>query len=218
MRVSLEKSNPYTNAASETDIDSPLFLTPLLNLFGSNTPGFAEISVSAVAAALGKPGFPLAIQESLCDEYPKIGALYSQYPSGGETPNNTGWTTFTVPPASKPTLIDMMDSESCGYIPAVTLGACLIMNNGQIVPVLKEAEKFVGMDPVWVPVVPDVKNFNQCQTLKGFAKVRITEVKSSEDPKYVKGDLLECIMGGYPDLEQFECNGTALVRDIKSGM
>jgi Flp pilus assembly protein TadG len=218
VRVALENQNPHTGANPLTEIISPVFLAPVANFLGLSVPSTADVNVSAVAVAIGKAGFPLGIQESFCTgPYPKIGALYSQTPSGGEEPNSSGWTTFSIKPANKPTLMDMMDTTSCAYIPPVVLGACLHMNNGQIVPVLKEAEQHIGEEH-WVPVVPDVKNFNQCQTLRGWAKVRVTEVDSKGDPKYIRGDLLECILDGTPDLTEYECTASVLVRDTKSGM
>src|SRR6266705_4787866 len=46
-RVALENSNPYGGSAGKA-MKSPLFLTPLLNLFGQATNNTADVSVSAV--------------------------------------------------------------------------------------------------------------------------------------------------------------------------
>src|SRR5262245_61832830 len=61
VRVALESSNPYNGAATPTPMKSPLFLTPLLNLFGQKTSGTQNVSVSAVAVLSAIPGMPVAI-------------------------------------------------------------------------------------------------------------------------------------------------------------
>ena len=61
VRVGLEQTNPYTNSSSKTAINTPTFLTPLLNLLGANVSGTQNLNVTAVAALKALPSFPVVI-------------------------------------------------------------------------------------------------------------------------------------------------------------
>lgn len=216
VRVALEEANPY-GGSPMTSMASPLFLTPLMNLFGSSAPDTANVNVSAVAVARGIAGLPLAVEAASCE--PPYPELYYQTPSGGETPNNSGWTSFTIDPASTPTLLDMVSNDDCQSVPFIQAGHCINMNNGQINPVLDEIIAVHSPFPsgeLWVPVVPNAKNFIQCQPVTQWAKIVITEVVATGSPKYVKGNILEC--APVPAVAGSQCVNTALVRDQPSGM
>src|SRR5688572_25696830 len=60
VRVALEATNPYGGSVGAA-MKSPLFLTPLFNLFGQTVSGTQNVSVSAVAIIRAIPGMPIAI-------------------------------------------------------------------------------------------------------------------------------------------------------------
>src|SRR5919106_1091223 len=61
-RVALEKTNWVTTATSNTPINTPSFLTPLLNAFsGGSTPGSTNVNVSAVAVIESQTSLPFAV-------------------------------------------------------------------------------------------------------------------------------------------------------------
>src|SRR5205807_8718796 len=64
---SLENSNPYDGPVGAA-MKAPLFLTPLLNLFGLSTPGTANVSVSAVAVIKAVPALPATTIDSFRSE------------------------------------------------------------------------------------------------------------------------------------------------------
>src|SRR5678816_806231 len=66
-RVALESSNPYGGNAGKA-MKSPLFLTPLLNLFGQASNKTADVSVSAVAVNQALPGLPIVVVQGLCGQ------------------------------------------------------------------------------------------------------------------------------------------------------
>lgn len=63
-RVALENNNPYGGTAGKA-MKSPLFLTPLLNLFGQTTETTANVSVSAVAVNQALPALPIVVVQGL---------------------------------------------------------------------------------------------------------------------------------------------------------
>ena len=67
VRVALENNNPYGGTAGAA-MKSPLFLTPLFNLFGQTTSNTADVSVSAVAVIRALPGLPIVVTDNLCGD------------------------------------------------------------------------------------------------------------------------------------------------------
>ncbi len=63
-RVALENTNPYGGNAGKA-MKSPLFLAPLLNLFGQATKNTTDVSVSAVAVNQALPGLPIVAVQGL---------------------------------------------------------------------------------------------------------------------------------------------------------
>ena len=49
-------------------ITTPVFLTPLMNLFGIATAGTQNVNVSAVATIKAKPAIPIAIWGNICNQ------------------------------------------------------------------------------------------------------------------------------------------------------
>src|SRR5436309_2389171 len=92
-RVALERvgNSTLTYSNTDTSVNTPSFLTPLLNFLrsGGGTPGSTNVNVSAVAVIESQPALPIALNG--CDpawvgtntEIPWIHA-----PSGGSNPNH----------------------------------------------------------------------------------------------------------------------------------
>lgn len=255
VRVALEASNPYGGSVGGA-IKSSLFLTPLFNLFGPTVAGTENVSVSAVAVIQAIPGMPIAIagcqptsagctggSGTEADPFTNCKLLQVDSSNNGNDPENdnengkyqdSGWTTFTVPPANAPAIKALVgNNSSCGNIPPVDIGSgCIYLNNGQITPVLTEFEKVYknngdglsgeanapfpndwGVLPV---VSASIGNFNQCEPVVSFAKFGLRDVVKSGNDKWLLGDLI-CNwdinrVGGTG------CYTTRLVRDKKSGM
>jgi Flp pilus assembly protein TadG len=163
VRVALETSNPYGGTVGGS-MRSPLFLTPLFNLFGQTVNGTQNVSVSAVAVIQAIPGMPITIAgcaptSAGCtggsgtedDPYTQCKLLQVDSSNNGNNPDNdwdngkfqdSGWTTFNIQPANAPTIKALVGNNStCGNIPGVNMGVgCIHLNNGQIAPVLQTFE------------------------------------------------------------------------------
>jgi len=163
VRVALETSNPYGGTVGGA-MKSPLFLTPLFNLFGQTVNGTQNVSVSAVAVIQAIPGMPITIagcaptsagctggSGTEADPYTRCKLLQVDSSNNGNNPDNdwdngrfqdSGWTTFNIQPANAPTIKALVGNNStCGNIPGVNMGVgCIHLNNGQITPVLQTFE------------------------------------------------------------------------------
>jgi Flp pilus assembly protein TadG len=170
VRVALETTNPYTGESSKTAVNTPAFLTPMLNLLGSKTAGSNRVNVSAVAVIQGQPGLPIALNG--CDpawantnkEIP-----WNQAPSGGSNPNNSGWTTYLDGSVSSPDVIALIRKiAACQGTGVVGVGTNICLNNGQQSPDLREFEILIGSNTdgtpkcYLTPVIPSTSNFTGC--------------------------------------------------------
>jgi len=110
------------------------------------------------------------------------------------TTDTGGW--FAKPPnnPSTPTLLDYIRNQTC---PSLSIGDTISLNNGTVVPVLDElyTELAVikGSHPAgWDVVVPVVTTdqFNQTDKIVSFVNIRITEVITQGNPKYLAATIL----------------------------
>jgi Flp pilus assembly protein TadG len=92
-RVALENNNPHGGTAGAA-MQSPLFLTPLLNLFGQTTSNTANVSTSAVAVLRALPGLPIVVVDDLCPNPTVTKELEFQ------SKNTAGWETYYIENAS----------------------------------------------------------------------------------------------------------------------
>jgi Flp pilus assembly protein TadG len=220
VRVGLEKAgtNPYAGN-TESSVASPLFLTPLLNLLGFTAPAQANLNITATAVLLNRPELPIAIVG--CTVGPTT-LTWSQTPSPTD---NSAFTSFTYGTANVNLMRDLV-TNNCATMPPVGIGSCINLNNGQDTPVLKEIIKVHGpftdppKDPedcFLVPIIPDLPvgaNINKCRPMQGLARMCITEVKDTGNPKYVAGKITAC----YLNWGVSTCSVPVLVRDTPSGM
>jgi len=162
VRVAMENTNPYGGTTTSA-ITSPVFLTPLFNLFGGSASGTQQVSVSATAIIQAIPGMPIAIAgcppaNAACvtgsGNGPWTQCKLLQTDSGNngngggngngngngsDTSQDSGWTTYSFG-ANAPTIKAMVGNNStCDSIPPVNVDlSCINLNNGQITTVLNE--------------------------------------------------------------------------------
>ena len=124
-RVALENKNPHGGTAGGA-INSPLFLTPLLNLFGQTTETTANVSVSAVAVNQALPGLPIVVVQGLCG---KSGDVALDFQSGGKSTG--GWETYQIENASTTEVRDLFEKlPYCAGQPSIDVGYCGNVANG----------------------------------------------------------------------------------------
>src|SRR5215475_12471147 len=116
VRVALENNNPYGGTAGAA-MKSPLFLTPLLNLFGQTASATADVSTSAVAVLRAIPGLPIVIKDSLCGSQ----AALLDFQTGNA--GTAGWETYYIDATSTTQVRNLWDSlPSCQGQPIVDIG------------------------------------------------------------------------------------------------
>jgi hypothetical protein len=169
VRVALETTNPYTTASSNTEVNTPAFLTPLMNLFGggASVAGANKVEVSAVSVIQAQPGLPIAING--CDPAwvgTDTAIAWNQTPSGGSSPNNSGWTTYLDGSVSSPDVKALIRKiAACQGTGVVNIGTNICLNNGSQTPDLRELEILIGTNSngtpkcYLAPVVPSTSNF-----------------------------------------------------------
>lgn len=218
VRVALETSNPHTGATPSTAMLSPLLLTPLLNLFGTNIDTAANVEVSAVAVLKATPGLPIAIEEARCGQSNPQRLLQTSSKN-----DNSGYTTYGIGDSSAAEIKRILEAaRTCsGAIPPVNVGFATQLNNGQISSVYKDFQDVFAADPsqcYLIPVVRNGSNWNQAEKIVDFARFCPSQnpvVQSGQD-KYITGSLT-CGQSPY-NVKTVSCYVPTLVRDIESGM
>jgi Flp pilus assembly protein TadG len=231
VRVALEKTNPYTAVAAGTAMKSPVFLTPLMKLFGQSAPGTVDVNVSAVAAIRAVPSIPIAIMEKLC----------SGQDAKNSTPNpniwlrqtnslvdNSCWTTYTENPPSASRVQTLFDAtQGCSDLPknsaALIPGVTPIeLNNGQAASTY-DAAADLFLDPAnlnawwYVPIIPTSTACNQTDPFLGWAKIQVSNVQKQGSPKYIDATVV-CGQNDLWNTKNSLCFSARLLRDTKSGM
>ena len=213
-RVALENSNPYGGTAGAA-MTAPLFLTPLLNLFGFSAPGTSDVSVSAVAVKQAIPGLPIVVAESLCGGT----TVTLDFQSGGKS--TAGWETYHLQNASTSQVRALFEGlPTCQGQPLVDVGYCGYIANGVnetiVNGTLKPMFKAEPDRCYLIPVIKNGGNFNQCQKITDWASF----CPDKEDPFPSTGKLKGTVTCGENiwDSTDTKCYVTRLVRDVKSGM
>ena len=212
VRVALENKNPYGGSA-EKAIKSPLFLTPLLNLFGQTTSGTADVSVSSVAVIRALPGLPIVVTDNLCGGT----TVTLDFQSGG----TAGWETYYIDNASTDQVRALWDAlPFCAGQPIVDIGYCGNVANGVNQTIVDATLKpMFKADPnacYLIPVVKTGGNFNQCQTISDWASF----CPDKSDPFPSTGKLQGKVTCGQSTWtsRDTKCYVPVLVRDTTSGM
>jgi Flp pilus assembly protein TadG len=237
VRVALETTNPY-GGTPNTPMKSPLFLTPLFNLFGIPTAKTANVSVSAVAIVKSAPDLPIAMEQGLCGAKDEKTGLYEQKEAkllqANAADETSGYTTFYIPPTSKTQVYNLlMGGLTCSGAASVGIGFCTELGNGQVASIYSDFEKVFLAGKTegrcyLIPVVASGVTYNQCSNIQDFAKFcpkqgddgwGLGKTKSADGQgwdKYIIGDIT---CGADPSNAPWaKCHVTSLVRDAKSGM
>jgi Flp pilus assembly protein TadG len=244
VRVALETTNPYTGTSSNSAVSTPAFLTPLMNLFGggASAEGANNVNVSAVAAIQAEPGLPIALNG--CDPAwvgTNTQIPWTQTPSGGSNPNNSGWTTYLDKSVSKPDIITLIRKiGACQGTGLVNVGTNICLNNGSQTPDLREMETLIGTNPddgtpkcYLTPVIPSSSNFTGCDNeilayaqicplamcgpgVNGSKNQNLCDPKISH--KYLLATVKSCNVGDPNRPALSSCYSLRLVRETKVGM
>ena len=216
-RVALENSNPYGGTAGKA-MKSPLFLTPLLNLFGQTAKTTTDVSVSAVAVNQALPGLPIVVTESVCGLDTTL-----DFQSGGKS--NAGWETYQIINASTDEVRGLFEKlPYCAGQPAIDIGYCGNIANGVNATVFNATLKpMFKADPnrcYLVPVIKNGGNLNQCQTITDWASFCPDKGHNTDDAFPGTGQLKGRVTCGQNVWESRDskCYVQRLVRDKTSGM
>ena len=213
-RVALENTNPHGGTA-EAAMKSPLFLTPLFNLFGQSANATADVNVSAVAVIRALPGLPIVVAEKLCGTTDTLDLKH-----GGK--GTAGWETYYIENASAQQIRNLWESlPFCQGQPIVDVGYCGNLQNGADATIsnqiLKPMFKANPNDCYLIPVVKNAGNFNQCQKITDWAQFCPV---GGEAAVVGPGEFYGKITCGQTtwDSRDSKCYVPFLVRDKKSGM
>ena len=217
-RVALENSNPYGGSAGKA-MKSPLFLAPLLNLFGQPTSNTAEVKVSAVAINQALPGLPIVVVEGLCGSNDAI----LDFQSGGNS--SAGWETYQIDNASTDEVRALFEKlPYCAGQPAIDVGYCGNIANGVNETIFNQHLKpMFAEDPnrcYLIPVIKTGGNLNQCQKITDWASFCPDKGNKTKDafpgPGKLKGSVT-CKQTVF-DSRDSQCFVQRLIRDKTSGM
>jgi Flp pilus assembly protein TadG len=217
-RVALENKNPYGGNAGEA-IKSPLFLTPMLNLFGQPTNKTADVSVSAVAVNQALPGLPIVVVEGLCGGT----TVTLDFQSGGNS--TAGWETYQIDNASTSEVRNLFEAlPYCQGQPAIDVGYCGNIANGVNETIANHHLKpMFKADPsrcYLIPVIKNGGNLNQCQKITDWASFCPDKGNNTADAFPGPGKLKGTVTCGQSiwTSRDTQCYVGRLVRDTTSGM
>ena len=242
VRVALETTNPYTGGGSNSAVNTPAFLTPLLNLLGGTASSSNNVNVSAVAVIQAQPGLPIALNG--CDPAwvgTNTPLPWNQAPSGGSNPNNSGWTTYLDNSVSVPDVITLIRKiAACQGTGVVNIGTNICLNNGQQTPDLREFEILIGNNTdgtpkcYLTPVIPSSSNFTGCSNeILSYAQICPLAVcgpgvngtinqdlctQPNSFGKYVFATIKSCNVGDPNAPAISSCYSLKLVREPQVGM
>jgi Flp pilus assembly protein TadG len=218
-RVALENSNPYGGTAGKA-MQSPLFLTPLFNLFGQKVKNTADVSVSAVAVNQALPGLPIVVVQNKCNQ---VGDVILDFQAGGKS--TAGWETYQIINASTDQIRELWDKlPYCAGQPAIDTGYCGNIANGVNSTIFNQNLKpMFKADPsrcYLIPVIPNGGNLNQCQDIVDWAKFCPAQGNDTADAFPSQGALKGTVTCGQSPWtsRDTQCYVQRLVRDKTSGM
>lgn len=232
VRVALESKNPYTEAAVGNAISAPVFLTPLMNIFGGSAPATVNVNVSAVAVLRVTPSVPIAIKQGLCNGSNVVTARLRER---GASNTNSCWTTYTDT-VSTSNVQDLFDaSGQCTGLPAntdrISIGTKVgLSNTTRSGPYFDARTLFSSHNwesQCWiVPVVPNTTNCSGQAEIVDWAKVCPLDVKvtsgggfgggGGSSERYISAKVT-CSQELFR-VEDNLCFSPRLLRDTKSGM
>jgi Flp pilus assembly protein TadG len=194
VRVALEGS---------TAMKTPVFLTPLMNLFGVATAGVHNISVSAVSTIATKPALPIALWSAIC---PQNGVMYidkaiqMQHPDQDSGVENACWTTFLDCSSGAADIkAGFQVAETCSgnaINGQIQIGTPICQNKGGVNSVMGSAQQFFMTDhPNQWWLVPVINGGGNCAAtdptaIVNWAKIYPKEIVKTGNPKYIKADVM----------------------------
>jgi Flp pilus assembly protein TadG len=160
----------------------------LAQILGQSSKNMSATAVAVMdfATAVGKGCIPIAVNQDYA-ETPGVTVYIGFNP---DPEDNGGW--FAVDPdnVNASTLKDYIKNDS---VPPLNIGDIIDLQNGVVDAALKLLKDELALHPDgWVVMLPvvDTPKFNHTDQIDAFVPVKITEVKDSGDPKYVKGEIL----------------------------
>jgi Flp pilus assembly protein TadG len=191
-------------------IVTPIFLTPIMNLFGISTPGTQTVNVSAVATITSKPAIPIALWQAKCGVGTGTPPVYPlqtnvniemQHPDQSDAAENACWTTFFDCSSGAPDIkAGFQTASTCSGSAIdgnVTLGSMICQNKGQVNTVMQKAQDFFlntssNVGRWWI--IPVVVGTGNCAAkdptaIVDFAKIRVTGIVKTGSPKYITADI-----------------------------
>jgi hypothetical protein len=164
----------------------------------------STVTKSATAAygsiGSGQPTLPLAVGDCNfptpdCMDDECLPTLV-QVPStdAQDEGDNSAWTAFFEQAGQ--TEINSYFPTACGgggeVSPTIHVGDDITLNNGQLTPLLNllDACLDAGINEFLVPIIECGIQFVQTAPVLGFATIRVTDVVSTGDPKYVQLDAI----------------------------
>jgi Flp pilus assembly protein TadG len=231
VRVALETANGRP-------VQSPAFLTPLLRLMGNSASSPNNVNVSAVATIQTRPAIPIALWQTKCGTgvgTPPVYPLQTnvkiqmQHPSNdNQDPagENACWTTFFDCSSGAPNIREGFTTASTCSGSAIdgniSIGSMICQNRGQVNTVMGEVQDFFLDTPSNVNkwfVIPVLSGGGNCAPdnptgVVDFAKIRVTAVDKTGNPKYIKADI-QC--GQSLDSDSSVCFTHRLVREPGKG-
>jgi Flp pilus assembly protein TadG len=214
-RVALENANPYGGTAGKA-IKSPLFLTPLFNLFGQTINNTTDVSVTAIAVNQALPGLPIVVLDSLCTAPPPV---ILNFQTGGAS--TAAWETYYIENASTSEVRDLWRAlPFCAGQPSIDIGFCGNVANGVNETIVNEILKpMFKADPDFCYLIPVTKqggNFNQCQPITDWARFCPDKTDAFPATGKLKGTVT-CGQSTWTSRDT-KCYVGRLFRDKTSGM
>jgi len=222
-----------------TSITTPVFLTPLMNLFGIATASTQNVNVSAVATIKSKPAIPIALWSNVCPvssdpSHPYDSSLVTsnvkiqmQHPDQKTGNENSCWTTFLDCSSGAPDIkAGFQTASTCsgGSIDGtIDIGTLICQNKGQVNTVLGNADTFFssnGMPTKWW-VIPVIGGGGNCDPTNPtgiitWAAIRPTAIDKTGNPKYITADV-KCGNDINQDTSASLCFSHRLVREPSKG-
>jgi hypothetical protein len=199
---------------------SPLFLTPLFNLFGQTMKTTTDVSVSAVAVNQALPGLPIVVVQGLCNQ---TGDVELDFQSGGKS--TAGWETYQIENASTDEVRALWERlPYCAGQPEIDIGFCGNIANGVNATIfnahLKPMFKAEPSRCYLIPVIPTGGNLTQCQKIIDWAQFCPAQGNNTGDAFPKQGVLkgkVTCGQSTWTSRDS-KCYVQRLVRDKTSGM
>jgi Flp pilus assembly protein TadG len=144
------------------------------------------IAVMDFATAVGKGTLPIAVNQ----DYAKTPGITVYIGFNPDAEDNGGWFALDPDSASASTFKNYIKNDAC---PPLHIGDTIDLQNGCDTTALQLlADELINYPGGWVVLLPvvDTPKFNHEDQIDAFVPIKITQVKTSGSPKYVKGTVL----------------------------